>query len=141
MRSFDERQHLFIHLGRRFRGAHQLGIAPQILVVHRLQRHHIKFLAHAKTRYHGTCQFCGLFNVVGSAAGNFAKHHFLRYSASCISDDTVHCLLLGHQHIFSFLYLHGVAQCARGTGHDCDLMYRCCFFSGLPIRAHAQFHA
>ena len=40
---------------------------------------------------------------------SFLLNSFLRCSASCISDDTVHCLLLGHQHIFSFLYLHGVA--------------------------------
>ena len=49
----DQIYHLLIDLALGLGTAGQRGIAAQILVVHGLQRHHVKFIAHAVAGQHG----------------------------------------------------------------------------------------
>ena len=117
----DPLVNLALGLGR----AGQRGVAAQILVVHRLQGHHVELFAHAVTGEHGAGKLGGLLDVVGRAGGDGAKHHFLGSTSAGEGGDLIFQLFLGHQVVVALFDLHGVAQCARGAGDDGDLLHGC----------------
>ena len=92
----DPAYNLPVNLCLGLRRAGQGGVAAQVLIVQRLQSHHIKALAHAIAGNHGPGQLGGLLNVVGGAGGAGAKDHFLSSPAAGKSGDPVFQLFPGH---------------------------------------------
>ena len=77
-------------------GAGQGGIPAKVLVVHRFQCHHIKFIAHAVLSEHGTGQAGSLLNIIGGAGGDGTKLDFLRGAAAGEGSDLIFDLLFVH---------------------------------------------
>ena len=85
----DQIYHLLIDLALGLGTAGQRGIAAQILVVHGLQRHHVKFIAHAVAGQHGAGKFGGLLDIVRLAGGDRIEGYLLGGAAAGQGSDLV----------------------------------------------------
>ena len=124
MLSLDQLHHLLVDLALGLGRAGQRGVAAQILVVHGLQRHHVKVLAHAVAGEHGAGKLGGLLDIVGGTGGDGSEHHFLGGASAGEGGDLVFQLFLAHQVVVALVHLHGVTQCAGGAGDNGDLLHR-----------------
>ncbi|CAN4049147.1 Selenium metabolism protein YedF, partial [Dysosmobacter welbionis] len=70
--------HLPVDLRRSLGGAGQGGVAPQVLILHCLQGHHVKVRAHAVPGNHGPGQLGGLLDVIGGAGGGGVEDQLFR---------------------------------------------------------------
>ena len=70
--------HFFIHPCRRFIAADHSRFPAKILISHRFQCHHAKFITHAIPTDHGPGQLGGLFDVIAGSGGHIAKDDLLR---------------------------------------------------------------
>ena len=111
-----------VHLGLRLSGAGKTCVAAQVLIGHGFQCHHIEFITHTVTGYHGAGQFGSLLNIIGCTGGNATKCNFFGSSAACVGCDLILNFFLGHQVVIVLLHLHGIAQSAGGSGNNSDLL-------------------
>ena len=115
--------YLLVNLGGGLRRTGEGGVAPQVLVLHGLQGHHVKVAAHAVAGDHGPGQFRGLLNIVAGARGDRAEHHFLGGPAPCQGGNFIFQLLLGQQVFLPGVHLHGVTQSSAGAGDDGNFLH------------------
>ena len=79
----DDLNYLFINPFGCFRRAHQRGISSQILIIHRFHGNHVKFIRHAISRYHGSCDLGCLLDIIGGSCGNRMENNFLCRPSAC----------------------------------------------------------
>ena len=114
--SFD----LLVHPCGGLLGAVHIGLAVQVLVLHRGRGHEAEFVAHAVLGDHVPGQRRGPLDVIGGAGGLDAENHLLGGTAANQGLKLRPQLVGGGEELFLLGHLHGVAQSAGGMGHDGD---------------------
>ena len=66
-----------------------------------------------------------MLDVIRDTGCNLPEYDLLRRTATGQRGNFVFQFFLGHQNLIVLLDLHGVAQCAGGSGDDRDLLHRC----------------
>ena len=112
---------LFVRSGGRRLGAVGVGLAVEVLVALRRQRHEADAVAHAVLHDHLACQIRRALDVVRRAGRLNAEHGLLRSAAAEHGAQLHKQLVAGVEVLLLLRHLHGVAQRAGRMRDDGDL--------------------